>query len=79
MKLRTIFAGAFLAAAVTAAVVPAANAAPAASTAPAISSYFHLVNGNGKCLGIAAGSTANGADAVQWACVNAPNQSWGVG
>jgi hypothetical protein len=37
---------------------------------------YYVSEASGKCLNVAGGSHANGADVVQWACVNAPNNRW---
>jgi uncharacterized membrane protein len=54
--------------------------APAAPAAAAPVDFAnHLRNGlTGKCLGISAGSTANGANAMQWTCAGQLNsdQTW---
>lgn len=54
-----------------------AIAAPAGAAPPDFAN--HLRNGlTGKCLGISAGSTANGANAMQWTCAGQLNsdQTW---
>jgi Ricin-type beta-trefoil lectin domain-like len=40
--------------------------------------WYQLVNGNGDCLGISAGSTHQGADAVGWKCLGSSHtdQYW---
>jgi hypothetical protein len=38
--------------------------------------YRHLVNGNGQCLGVQGGSTAQGARVVAWTCLNHDDQYW---
>lgn len=39
--------------------------------------YWHWYNYNsGKCLGIAGGNMANGTKAVQWSCLDHPDQFW---
>jgi Ricin-type beta-trefoil lectin domain len=44
------------------------------------SGYFQLVNGNNRCLGVAAGSTAQGAQVVGWpTCITShQDQYWEV-
>jgi hypothetical protein len=40
--------------------------------------YYQIVNGDGQCLGVAGGSTAQGAQVVGWNCLGPshPDQYW---
>jgi hypothetical protein len=40
------------------------------------SPYTQIVNSAGECLGIAGGSTAEGAKVVGWNCLGTPDQYW---
>lgn len=38
--------------------------------------YYQLINGDNQCLGVAGGSTTEGADIVGWTCNGHPDQYW---
>ncbi len=45
---------------------------------PGSHGYRVLVNGDDKCLGVAGGSTANGARVTAWTCNGAANEYWAI-
>lgn len=51
---------------------------PAGETAATPTSYRIVNRQSGKCLDVAGGSTADGANVLQWACHNGNNQSWRI-
>jgi hypothetical protein len=72
-------AGLVLAASAAVALASVASAASASTSVPRrVVLYYHFVNFNADlCLGIAGGSTNNGAGAVIWNCIDPhQDQSW---